>query len=147
MQHTTSITKYITQTHKQKKQKKGKEKHTLLRIRRKSLDLNSLRAERWRRSIKSSPLRSTTCSWISSVLKALISFNSSSFLDIFTGEIWTPRVHWMRGGQTWASLIPWKDDDDDDFEIRVLGKGEKLVGEAMEKLLNIFLFSSCANGS
>ena len=119
--------------------------NTLLRIRRKSLDLNSLRAERWRRSIKSSPLRSTTCSWISSVVKALISFNSSSFFDIFTGAIWTARVHWIRGGQKWAILIPWKDDD---FEIRVLGKGEKLVGEAaaMEKLLNIFLSFCWANG-
>lgn len=59
---------------------------TLLRIRRNSLDVNSLRADFWRRSMKSSPLSSTTSSLISSVVLVLISFISSSLLAIITTE-------------------------------------------------------------
>ncbi|CAL9001670.1 unnamed protein product [Prunus brigantina] len=63
-----------------------KKKITLLRIRRNSLDVNSLRADFWRRSMKSSPLSSTTSSLISSVVLVLISFISSSLLAIITTE-------------------------------------------------------------
>lgn len=59
---------------------------TLLRIRRNSLEVNSFRADFWRRSIKSSPLRSTTSSLISSVDLVLISFISSSLLAIITTD-------------------------------------------------------------
>ncbi|RRT72110.1 hypothetical protein B296_00011564 [Ensete ventricosum] len=49
-----------------------------------SLDLNSFRADFWRRSMRSSPLRSITSSLISSVVFARISFISSSRFAIFT---------------------------------------------------------------
>lgn len=59
---------------------------TLLRIRRNSLDLNSLRADLFKRSMNSSPLRSIISSLISSVVFALISCSSSSLFAIITTE-------------------------------------------------------------
>lgn len=64
----------------------GESENTLFRIRRNSLDLNSLRADLCKRSINSSPLRSTISSLISSVVFALISFNSSSLFAIITTD-------------------------------------------------------------
>jgi hypothetical protein len=51
-----------------------------------SLDLNSLRADFSRRSMRSSPLSSTTSSLISSVVLVLISFISSSRFAIITTD-------------------------------------------------------------
>lgn len=90
---------------------------TLLRIRRNSLEVNSFLADFWRRSMKSSPLRSTTSSLISSVVLVLISFISSSLLAIITteedGELERRNDavgRRMATGQTCWSLRPVKED-------------------------------------
>ena len=118
---------------------------TLLRIRRNSLEVNSFRADFWRRSIKSSPLRSTTSSLISSVDLVLISFISSSLLAIITTDEDEEELDLrndavgrrMPMGHTCWSLRPLKDD---------LGMGERsfggsatVEGGAMEIAPNIVL--------
>lgn len=119
---------------------------TLLRIRRNSLEVNSFRADFWRRSIKSSPLRSTTSSLISSVDLVLISFISSSLLAIITTDEDEDDELDLRNdavgrrmpmGHTCWSLRPLKDD---------LGMGERnfggsatVEGGAMEIAPNIVL--------
>lgn len=112
----------------------------LLRMRPNSLDLNSLRADFCRRSMRSSPLRSTTSSLISSVVLVLISFISSNRFDIITtdddGENET-----LWGGTrmcVWI-LTPLNAEDDEDLGIGMWGFGEKMMveGEAIERL-NIF---------
>ena len=116
-------------------------KNTLLRIRQNSLDLNSLRTDFWRRSMKSSPFNSTTSSLISSVVLVLISFNSSAFFAIITTDDdpddFRNDVVWE--GNRWAHkcwiLTPVKEV----LGIEDLGFGGKVtvVGEAIERL-NIF---------
>lgn len=116
-----------------------------MRIQRNSLDVNSFRADFWRRSIKSSPLRSTTSSLISSVDLVLISFISSSLLAIITTDedddvldLRNDAVGTrMPMGHTCWSLRPLKDD---------LGMGERsfggsatVEGGAMEIAPNIVL--------
>lgn len=114
------------------------ESNTLLRMRRNSLDLNSLRADFWRRSMRSSPLRSMTSSLISSVVLALISFNSSSLLAIITNDEVDCRFNfiwgegWMK--RTPRSWMPLKEDLG--FPENAFGRQHIVEGEATE--FNIF---------
>lgn len=64
--------------------RKIKQKFTLFRMRRNSLDLNSFLADLWSLSMKSSPLRSMASSFSSSVVLPRNSFNSSSLFAALT---------------------------------------------------------------
>lgn len=88
-----------------------------MRIRENSLFLISFRAERCRRSIKSSPFRSTISSFSSSVDFVLISFSSSSLFAIITTEFEEEARydHALRVGQKCVIRTPWNVDDDEDF--------------------------------
>lgn len=94
---------------------------TLFRIRRKSLDLNSFRAERWRRSMNSSPLRSTISSFSCSVDFSLISFSSSSLFPIITtdaeegGAARLSAAAARRVGHRCATRMPWNEEDEKGF--------------------------------
>ncbi|GER49611.1 molecular chaperone heat shock protein [Striga asiatica] len=90
--------------------------NTLLLIRRNSLDLNSFLAERWRRSMKSSPLRSTISSFSSSVDLPLISFSSSSLLAIIaTDEARLDDTPGRRVGHKCEIRTPLNGDEVDDL--------------------------------
>lgn len=121
---------------KKQKRKEKEMKSTLLRMRPNSLDLNSFRADFWRRSMRSSPLRSTTSSLISSVVLVLISFISSNRFDIITtdddGE---KETLWGGTRMCFWILTPLNED----LGIGMWGFGEKMMveGEAIERL-NIF---------
>ena len=96
-------------------------------MRRNSLDLNSLRADCWRRSIKSSPLSSTTSSLICSVVFCLISFISSSLLAIITTDVVrfeeedSGTEHMLR----WGRWMPLKDDLGNGFWRKEMGEEEE----------------------
>lgn len=107
---------------------------TLLRMRRNSLDLNSFRADFCRRSMKSSPFSSTTSSFISSVVFALISFISSSRFAIMTtlpGLRDDNAAAWAAVTvQTCSIRTPLKED----FGRAPRGRKASLAGEAIETL-------------
>lgn len=125
---------------KKQKRREKEMKSTLLRMRPNSLDLNSFRADFWRRSMRSSPLRSTTSSLISSVVLVLISFISSNRFDIITtdddGE---KETLWGGTRMCFWILTPLNEEEDEDLGIGMWGFGEKMMveGEAIERL-NIF---------
>ena len=130
-------------TRELKEEQRVKQKwSTLLRMRPNSLDLNSLRADFWRRSMTSSPLRSTTSSLICSVVICLISFNSSVLLDIITTG--TEALHFVGGMEHVAERRSW-------MPLNGFGRKEMVEeeGEATERLnilhalsLSLSLFSS-----
>lgn len=103
-------------------------------IRRNSLDLNSFLADFWRRSIKSSPLRSITSSFSSSVVFALISFSSASLFDIITTEGFPYEEIAAAGTRAEALceiLTPWNEEEVEVFPRR---KVTAVPGEAIERL-------------
>lgn len=105
---------------------------------RKSLDLNSLRADFWRRSMNNSPLSSTTSSLICSVVLVLICFNSSSLFAIITTE--TEAVRFVAGIVHvfgWRRRMPLKED----LKCNGFGRKESVEeedGEATERFNIVF---------
>jgi hypothetical protein len=101
--------------------------------------LNSFLADFWRRSIKSSPLRSTTSSCNCSVVFDLISFNSASLFDIITtdglGDDDDIVAAAGTRAETWCWILtPWNEDEVEVAEAVPLRKIAAVPGVAIERL-------------
>ena len=102
-------------------------------MRRNSLDLNSFLADFWRRSMKSSPLRSTT----SSVVFPLISFSSASLFDIITTIVLPDDDETVADtrAETWCWILtPWNEDEVEVAELAPRRKVAAVPGEVIERL-------------